>query len=76
MATLISLGSIPRSSAPRLLAIFQYLVGSAARLFIDGPLDVKRVEEVNLPYAGYAIVFCGYGEKEVGFYINGVRKVK
>ena len=44
--------------------------------FNDGPLDVKRVEEVNLPYAGYAIVFCEYGGREVGFYINGVRKVK
>jgi hypothetical protein len=44
--------------------------------FIDGPLEVIRIEDNTLAYTGGKFVFVKYAGAEQGFYLNAVIKVK
>lgn len=45
------------------------------KYFIQGPLKVVDVRPLP-DYAGGSAAICMFGGIEVGFYINGVKKVK
>lgn len=42
--------------------------------FYNGPLTVIAVIENAPVYAGGKFIICNYGNQEVGFYLNGVKK--
>jgi hypothetical protein len=43
--------------------------------FYNGPLNVVDVIDNKPAYAGGKFIICEYNNDEVGFYINGVKKV-
>lgn len=45
-----------------------------SRYFYGGPLKCIRVEENGLDYTGYAFVYLEYSGREIGMYINGIKK--
>jgi len=45
-----------------------------SQYFFNGPLKVTMVVDNNLQYTGYKFVYCEFGNKEVGFYINALKK--
>lgn len=43
--------------------------------YFTTPKEVTDVKPVPLDYAGNAIVFCMIDGNQIGFYINGLKKV-